>query len=170
VDGLKRTTDDKIEPLNMHGHANTFEEELQEVCKERDALRASLNFAAETDTKQTQTIIALRARLDEIEAAWAKASARAKEINAENERLTKAEGAFLAEIKQLQGELAHARSTIEQFITAVRWNEEQRDIQAKEIERLRLQMAEYLEHYKTWDKALAENERLRQEKVGNGSS
>jgi predicted nuclease with TOPRIM domain len=33
---------DEIEPLNMHGHANTWEEELQEVCAERDALRAEI--------------------------------------------------------------------------------------------------------------------------------
>jgi hypothetical protein len=31
-----------MEPLNMHGHANTFEEELVEVCRERDELRAAL--------------------------------------------------------------------------------------------------------------------------------
>jgi hypothetical protein len=30
---------DKLEPLNMHGHAHTWEEELLEVCAERAALR-----------------------------------------------------------------------------------------------------------------------------------
>jgi len=28
-----------MEPLNMYGHANTCEEELLEVCRERDELR-----------------------------------------------------------------------------------------------------------------------------------
>ena len=29
-------------PLNMHGHANTSEEELLEIARERDALRAEV--------------------------------------------------------------------------------------------------------------------------------
>src|SRR5215218_10034249 len=32
----------KMEPLNMHGHANTWQEELLEVAKERDELRAEI--------------------------------------------------------------------------------------------------------------------------------
>lgn len=85
-----------MQPLNMHGHANTWEEELQEVCAERDALRA------------------------------------------ENERL-KASEIWVADAwvpKSREGELL------------------------TEIDRLKSQMAEYLEHYKTWDKSLAEIERL----------
>jgi hypothetical protein len=31
-----------MKPLNMHGHANTWEEELIEVCRERDQLRAEV--------------------------------------------------------------------------------------------------------------------------------
>jgi hypothetical protein len=30
----------KLEPLNMHGHANTWEEELLETAREREELRA----------------------------------------------------------------------------------------------------------------------------------
>jgi hypothetical protein len=34
-----------MQPLNMTGHANTWEEELQEVLAERDRLRAALGEA-----------------------------------------------------------------------------------------------------------------------------
>jgi predicted nucleic acid-binding Zn-ribbon protein len=41
----------KVEPLNMHGHANTFEEELVEVCREREELREKL-AAAERSARE----------------------------------------------------------------------------------------------------------------------
>lgn len=40
-----------LTPLNMHGHANTWEEELLEVAAERDQLKAQL---AERDTQIAQ--------------------------------------------------------------------------------------------------------------------
>lgn len=42
---------DNVEPLNMHGHANTWEEELLEVAQERDELRAE-NGRLRTDREQ----------------------------------------------------------------------------------------------------------------------
>jgi hypothetical protein len=46
-------------------------------------------------------------------------------------------------VKLLEGELAHARALPEQLRTAIKWNEEQRDIQAREIVRLRQVSADH---------------------------
>jgi chromosome segregation ATPase len=44
--------------------------------------------------------------------------------------------ADLAQARLIEGELAHAHALAEQLTVAIHWNEEQRDIQAREIERL----------------------------------
>jgi uncharacterized coiled-coil DUF342 family protein len=53
-----------IEPLNMHGHANTWEEELQEVAGERDELRARIK---ELEAERDSLLMTSLSRFDEIE-------------------------------------------------------------------------------------------------------
>jgi chromosome segregation ATPase len=69
-----------------------------------------------------------------------------------------------AKVKILEGELAHARSLPEQLLTAVHWNEEQRDILAKEIKRLEglveSRDAEIARLNIGWDESLAQVEEL----------
>jgi DNA repair exonuclease SbcCD ATPase subunit len=69
----------------MHGHANTWQEELQEVCAERDELRAMLQRSGRD----------LRIR------------------QAEVETLRRAEGAFLAEVARLTRNLAEIRALVD---------------------------------------------------------
>lgn len=53
-----------LEPLNMHGHANTCEEELLEVCRERDTLLRERQGWADTFAQNMHVIGAHNKRLE----------------------------------------------------------------------------------------------------------
>lgn len=50
---------DNIEPLNMHGHANTWAEELSEVAQERDELRAEVARLQAGVRGLTETVVSV---------------------------------------------------------------------------------------------------------------